>query len=174
MTDRMKKIAPFIILLSVLMAAGCKSKNITAQKPAAEKPKAAAPAAPVPQQEEKKVEKEVYNYDAKDRRDPFISLVAVAKEKPVRTKKANPVENYDVDEIKISAIVWDSRQYYALITLPDGKSYTITKGVTLGIYGGKVADISKDMVLIREQVKDYRGQSKTKDTTLRLRKEEVE
>jgi Tfp pilus assembly protein PilP len=55
--------------------------------------------------------------------------------------------------------------------LPDNKSYTIRKGMTLGLYGGKVEDITKDKVLIREQVKDYRGQLKTKDTILKLRKE---
>jgi type IV pilus assembly protein PilP len=174
MAGKMNKIMSLLILSFIMVTMGCANKDQKAAKQASEKPKAAAPAAPVQQKEEPKVEKEVYIYDAKNRRDPFMSLVAVAKEKPLRIKKANPVENYDVDEIKLSAIAWNSRQYYALITLPDGKSYTLTKGMTLGIYGGKVADIKKDSVLIREQVKDYRGQTKTKDTILRLRKEEGE
>ena len=174
MSGEMKKIVSIIILLSAILFPACSKKGQKAASPVEEKPKAAAPAVPPPQNAELKVEKEVYNYDAKNRRDPFMSLVTVAKEKPVRIKKANPIENYDVDEIKLSAIVWNSRQYYALITLPDGKSYTITKGMTLGIYGGKVADIKKDRVFIREQVKDYRGKPKTKDTILRLRKEEGE
>ena len=167
----MKNFATLIIAAFIISAIGCNDKDMASRKPPAEKPKAAAPAPPAPQKEEPKVEKEVYVYDAKNRRDPFTSLIAVAKEKPQRLRKANPVENYDVDEIKLSAIVWDSRQYYALITLPDGKSYTIKKGLTLGLYGGKVAEITKDSVIITEQVKDFRGRPKTKDTTLKLRKE---
>ena len=167
----MKIIVSLIILVFIILAAACDKKDLTAKKPAEEKSKAAVPAAPVPQKEEPKVEKEVYNYDAKDRRDPFVSLVAVAKEKPFRKKKANPVENYDVDEIKLIAVAWDSQQYYALVTLPDKKSYTVKKGMTLGIYGGKVREITRDTLVITEQIKDYKGQMKTKDTILKLRKE---
>ena len=43
--------------------------------------------------------------------------------------------------------------------------------MTLGLYGGKVEAITNNTVLIREQIKDYRGQFKTKDTILKLRKE---
>jgi len=159
-----------LILLMLFGFGGCTGKDQTGKKAAAQKNKAVVPEAIPPQQEEK-VEKEVYVYEVKGRRDPFMSLVAVAKEKPQRKKGANPIENYDVDEIRLSAIVWDNQQYYALVTLPDGKSYTIRKGMTLGLYGGKVEEITKNSVLIRERVKDYRGQLKTKDTPLKLRKE---
>jgi len=56
--------------------------------------------------------------------------------------------------------------------MPDTKSYTIRKGMTLGLNNGKVIDITKDSVFIREQIKDYKGQTKSKDTILKLRKEE--
>jgi len=166
----MNKTTCLLIFALGLVLSGCKDKNLSAPKPAAQTPKAAAEA-PAVQQEEPKVEKEVYIYDAKGRRDPFMSLIAVAKEKPHRIKKANPIENFDVDEIRLNAIVWDNKQHYAMITLPDGKSYTVRKGMTLGLYGGKVEEISKEYMLIREQVKDYRGQLRTKDTILKLRKE---
>jgi Tfp pilus assembly protein PilP len=167
-----------LILKSLLVAfilvfmplAGCKGKT-SSPKPAAVKPKPAVSVPAVSAKEELKAEKEVYAYEQKGRRDPFMSLVQVTKEKPKRMAGKRPVENFDVDEIKLVAILWDNKQYYALITLPDKKSYTIRKGMTLGLYGGKVEDITKDKVLIREHVKDYRGQPKTKDTILKLRKE---
>ena len=59
-----------------------------------------------------------------------------------------------------------------MITMPDKKSYTIKKGMTLGLNNGKVIDIKKDSVFIREQILDYKGQAKSKDTILKLRKEE--
>lgn len=165
-----KNIALSLILTMAFFATGCEDNKKNLQKQPADKPKAAA-AQPSPQNEEPKIEKEVYIYEAKDRRDPFISLIAIAKEKPQKVKRANPVENYDVDEIKVSAIVSDSRYHYALITLPDGKSYTVKKGMTLGLYGGRVSDITKDSLIITENVKDYRGQPRIKDTILKLRKE---
>jgi len=156
--------------IAFIALAGCKGKT-SPSKPAAEKPKSAVSAPSPSTKEELKAEKEVYVYEQKGRRDPFMSLVQVSKEKPKRLSGRRPIENFDVDEIKLVAILWDTKQYYALITLPDNKSYTIRKGMTLGLYGGKVEDITKDKVLIREHVKDYRGQPKTKDTILKLRKE---
>lgn len=154
----------------IIVLAGCKGKT-PAPKQAVGTPKAAVSTPSPAAKEEPKAEKEVYVYDQKGRRDPFMSLVQISKEKPKRIAGKRPVENFDVDEIRLVAIIWDSKQYYALITLPDNKSYTIRKGTTLGLYGGKVEDITKDKVFIREQVKDYRGQPKIKDTILKLRKE---
>jgi Tfp pilus assembly protein PilP len=165
----------FVVAVSAaVIIAGCTGKNQPAPKPAVSKPKASAAAATGAAKPEEKVEQEVYMYDARGRRDPFMSLVVVAKQRPNVKKNANPIENYDVSEIKLSAILWDRKQYYALITLPDNKSYTIKTGMTLGLYGGKVQDITRDSVLIRERIKDYRGRLKTKNTLLKLRNEGVE
>ena len=164
------------LLLSVLLVfSGCDGKPPTApKKPEAAKPAAAAPVQQIPAQTaEIKVEKEVYVYEPKDRRDPFTSLVEVkAAGSPKALKGASPIESFDVEEIKLIAVAWDRQQAYAMVTLPDKKSFTIRKGMTLGIYGGKVTDITPDSVTITEKVKDYRGQIKTKDTILKLRKEE--
>jgi type IV pilus assembly protein PilP len=157
-------------LLLVFGLAGCSNKPAVQARPA-QKPGAAAPVVQAPLPEEPRVEKEVYTYEAKGRRDPFLSLIVDIKEKPLRRRKANPVENFDVDEIKLIAIVWDKNNSYAMITLPDGKSYTIKKGLTLGLYGGRVEEITEKKVKITEQVKNYKGQTVTKDTILKLREE---
>lgn len=161
----------FLIVLVALVLAGCgKGPIAPASKIPAQKTAAKAPEPPAPLLEEAKVEREIYNYEQNDRRDPFLSLADIAKEKPQR-KGGRPIENFDINEIQLSAIVWDSHQYYALVTLPDKKSFTVKRGMTLGLYGGKVEEITKDLVLIREQIKNYKGEVKTKDTILRLRKE---
>jgi len=168
----MKKLVYIFIVFSII-SLGCKDKQpVTGKQTVTKKPAATSPAAPaVVPQEEPKVEKEIYVYDPKGRRDPFTSLVQVTKGKPERKKGTSPVEEFDLDEIKLIAIAWDNQQYYALITLPDKKSYTIRKGMTLGIYNGKIIQINRDSMLIREQIKDYKGQIKTEDTILKLRKE---
>jgi Tfp pilus assembly protein PilP len=165
-----KRSLAVFLAAALILFSGCKSQKAP-QKEAVNKPKQVVSAPSPAVKEQTKVEQETYLYEQQGRRDPFASLAQIAKEKPVRQPGKRPSENFDVDEIKLVAILWDSNQYYALITLPDKKSYTIRKGMTLGLYGGKVVDITKDMVLIREQVKDYRGQPKIKDTILKLRKE---
>lgn len=171
----MTRLTPFLVALIFLLglfAFACDDKKPVPKKPEAQKPSPAVSAPSVtPQKEEVKAEKEVYSYDPKGRRDPFVSLIEDIKTKPVQRKGMSPVEGFDVEEVKLIAIAWDSQQYYALVTLPDNKSYTIKKGMTLGLHGGKVSEVTRDAVIITEQIKDYKGQLKTKDTILKLRKE---
>lgn len=173
----MRKMTYLLIILLLLPFAGCKKKQTLVKKPVPEKVQPAEVKKDTEAPEEaKKPEQEVYVYDAKGKRDPFLSLITVAKakEKPRIKPGASPVESYSVDEIDLIAIAWDQTKYYALIMLPDKKSYTIIEGMTLGLHGGKVEKITKDMVVIREYIKDYRGDIKPKDSILKLHREEGE
>lgn len=165
--------ACIIVLILSGSLTGCKGKAQKVKKPPVKKPVKTAPAVPkLDQKETYKVEKEVYTYDAKDRRDPFISLIRIEKEKAERRMSLSPIENFDVEEFKLIAIVSDRQRYYAMITLPDNKSFTVVKGMTLGLHGGTVDEITDKTVIIKEQVQDYRGRSITKETILKLRQEE--
>ncbi|NOX19829.1 MAG: pilus assembly protein PilP [Nitrospirae bacterium] len=117
---------------------------------------------------------EVVKYDPAGRRDPFLSVIALTKQKIEKQKKrkTNPLENYDVTDFKLLGIVYDGQRYYASVLLPDGKAFTVTKGMTVGLYNGKIIDISEGQLVVREYVMNYRGELKPKDTILKLRKEE--
>lgn len=117
---------------------------------------------------------EYIRYNSAGRRDPFLSILILTKQKIEKQKKRkrNPLENVDVTEIRLLGIVKKGSKYYASILLPDGKAFTITKGTTIGLYDGKVVDIALDRLVVREYVMDYRGRIKPKDTILKLRKEE--
>lgn len=156
------------VFLSMTLTIGCKDEKPPVSKAAPVKTIQEA----APQQtekEEQKVEKEVYIYDRKGKRDPFVSLVVKAQEAP---KKGVPLESYDVGSIKVIGIVWGEKGYYAGITLPDGKAYTLKEGMTVGLHEGRVHSITKDSVVVRERVKDYKGEYKLKETILKLREEE--
>ena len=171
----MKKTAYFfLILFFVSSLAGCGKGPAPAKKPMAEKVKPGEVQEQQKETTEKKVQLEEYNYDAGGRRDPFLSLVEITRHKPMKRHGASPFESYDIDEIKLLAIAWDKNKHYALIMLPDKKAYTITEGTTLGLQGGKVIKITQDTVLIREYVKDYRGEIKPRDAILKLHKGEEE
>ncbi|MEW6570040.1 MAG: pilus assembly protein PilP [Nitrospirota bacterium] len=170
-----KLILPIILILFMIPNSGCKKEQPALQKPLAEKVSPSAETALEKGAEEARgPSEEEYKYDSKGRRDPFLSLVAVTKQKPEKKKGASPFESYDIEEIKLLATAWDEDKHYALIMLPNQKSYTITEGMTLGLLGGKVVKITSDSVIVREFVKDYRGDIKPKDSILKLHKGDEE
>ena len=169
------KNATYILMFFLLFAfAGCK-KEQPVKKPMAEKVKQAeAKNIQKPAAEKITVAPEEVIYDSKGKRDPFLSLIEITKQKPMKKRGASPFESYDIEEIKLLAIAWANNKYYALIKLPDKKNYTIVEGMTIGLQGGKIEKITKDSVMIREFVKDYRGNIKPRDTILKLHKGEEE
>ncbi|OGW47921.1 MAG: hypothetical protein A2Y66_01220 [Nitrospirae bacterium RBG_13_41_22] len=163
----------FLIIFLLFTLGGCKKEQAPVKMPMAGKVKPAEVKKDMKESdEEKKVVQGVYTYDSKGRRDPFLTLIAISKEKPIKRKGASPIESFSIEEIRLLAIARDKEKHYALIMLPDRKNFTITEGTTLGLQGGKVEKITDDMVLIREYVRDYRGDIKAKDTVLKLHKEE--
>ncbi|MGQ9569564.1 MAG: pilus assembly protein PilP [Thermodesulfovibrionales bacterium] len=158
-----------IITLIICFHAGCKKTQSPQIKPTISK--VSPVESKVEQEDIQKSEQEIYSYDPKGRRDPFLSLVAPVRQKPLKEKGLSPFERYGVDELNLLAIAWDKQRYYALIMFPDKKSYTITEGTKLGVHGGKVEKITQDSVVIREYLKDYRGVIKPRDSVLKLHRE---
>jgi Tfp pilus assembly protein PilP len=172
----MKNMAMLLIVCWImLLPLGCKKEQPAVKKPMAEKVQQSAVNQEQKAPEEmKKVEHEEINYDSKGKRDPFLSLVEITKQKPVKKRGASPFESYDLDEIRLLAIASDKNKSYALIRLPDKKNYTITEGMTVGLQGGKVVSITPERVVIKEYMKDYRGNMKPRDAILKLHKGEEE
>jgi len=168
-----KSISALLIILLALAACGEKPKPSLQKQPAQKIQPVEMPKA----EDEKKAEAEVYTYDPKGRRDPFLSIIEASKlEREMEKKKQGikPSEAYDAADIQVLAIAKDRNRYYAMVQLPDKKYFTIREGMSLGIFGGKVIKISATAVVIREFIKGLKGEIEPKDTTLRLRKEEGE
>jgi Tfp pilus assembly protein PilP len=119
-----------------------------------------------------KPEEEVYTYESARRRDPFYSLISAAKAAEKKKKKfASPLEEYDVYQMKLIAVVRNSNRY-ALVRLPDGKHYTLREGSVVGIHGGRVSRIDPNSLVVEETISDMKGKSYPKQITLKLREEE--
>lgn len=164
-----------LIPLLLLPFYGCKKE--APKKPEAQKVKPVEPRKDVAKPEEKKVEIETYTYNPAGRKDPFLSIIeASKKERELEKKKkaTKPTEAFDVNDIKIIAIAWEKDRYYAMVRLPDGKYFTLKEGMTIGLYGGRVIKIDPNTVVVREFIKDYKGDIKPRDIILKLRKEEAE
>jgi Tfp pilus assembly protein PilP len=115
-----------------------------------------------------KIEKPTYAYQSQLNRDPFRSLIQEITED---VEDRPPLQSYDVSQMKLLGIVMDKKGDYALVVLPDGKSYTVTEGMGIGLHRGKVKDISSDHVLVQEPKRDYKGVERLEESFLRLRKE---
>jgi type IV pilus assembly protein PilP len=116
-------------------------------------------------------EKDSYRYSSTSRRDPFMPLI-ILRQDTERKKGESPVEDYDISDFKLIAILWNKTGYFALITLPDGKSYTLRTGTRLGLNSGKVYKITNDSVIIKEPARDYKGAIVEKEKIIKLRKGE--
>jgi type IV pilus assembly protein PilP len=170
----MRKVALISILCLLMPLGACSKDPVPVKRPRVTR---AAPvevkAQPQPTVEtEDAAQPKFYAYDARGRRDPFRSLVKKDKQESRVKPNASPLERFSVEEIRLLAIASDKDENYALILLPNQKSFTIRKGMVLGLEGGKVEEISAEKVVIREHVKDFRGDLKPKDTVLKLHKGE--
>ncbi len=155
-------------VLTFLVSTACMIVALASNgtKAFAEQPQVAAQQPAVVQQEG------AYDYSGLNRRDPFAPLIS--KRESGRDKGIGPLEAYDVNEIKLIAILSSKNRYYAVFSLPDGKSYSVNEGTKVGTRNGVVSKIIRDRVVITERVRDARGDMVPRDTVLRLRGEEEE
>jgi Tfp pilus assembly protein PilP len=114
---------------------------------------------------------EGYVYQPRDRRDPFVPLIATKKSQKKAALKVGTLESYDISEFALLAIAQKSEKYFALLVTPDNRSFTVHKGTVIGISKGRVEEISKNKVVIVEYSKDYKGDIHPKQITLELLKE---
>ncbi|MBN2654111.1 MAG: pilus assembly protein PilP [Nitrospirae bacterium] len=112
-----------------------------------------------------------YAYDQKNRRDPFYPLIVKAA--PEKKPGLTPLENYEISDFKLIAILSEkAKGFYAVVTLPNSRSYNIREGSKIGLHDGKVLKINKDSVVIREYHRDLKGILSPRDIILKLRRGE--
>ncbi len=134
---------------------------------------------PMTQQPEVSVEEspaqEGYIYQQRDRRDPFVPLIVLRKSvKKGKDSKAGTLESYDLSEFRLAAIAKRGSDYFALLTTPDNRSFSVRRGDRIGLYKGKVKKITKNKVLLEEYSEDYRGKLKPREIILEFHEGEVE
>ena len=113
-----------------------------------------------------------YAYMNIDNRDPFESLILEKVETKEGVEPKDPREMFDIEVIKVVAIIHDEKQGYASVRLPDGKFYTLVKGTKVGIHGGVVREILKDRVVVRQEIMNFKRELVEQIRELKLREEE--
>ncbi len=111
-------------------------------------------------------------YDKTDLRDPFRSFEWERRELASEELEGGPLEQFDVSQLSVIAVVWKTGSARALVEDPGGQSYIIAKGTRIGKNDGTVTKIDDNLVVVNESYEDYLGNVTQKDVELRIRRSE--
>jgi Tfp pilus assembly protein PilP len=90
---------------------------------------------------------------------------------PEREEGKKGLKGLAVSELKLSGIVWDKKEYVALVEAPDGLGYVLKVHDLIGS-SARVSRISPSSVIFEVKEKPYLPDSKIKEVELKLKKEE--
>jgi len=106
-------------------------------------------------------------FDPTGRRDPFRPPRATAV---TRTgEPISPLQRYEIGQLKLVAIIYDTTQPRAVVEDDQGLGYIVRVGTAIGANGGRVRDIERGRVLIEEDSVDFYGESHLSNVVMELR-----
>lgn len=116
------------------------------------------------------------HYDSQGKIDPFKPLI---QDKPEETVVANdnkpkriltPLEKIDLSQIRLVAVILMKNKKIAMVEESSGKGYEVGIGTFIGKNQGRVSEILSSSIVVKELVKDFRGQLKEQTQEIKLNK----
>ncbi len=159
-----------LCLVTLCMLAGCQQEGAPPQPPAAEVKKEAPKSEVVPVAgEAKKEEKAPPKADeVKSQRNPFKTFIVKSTDRPPVVTPKTPLQRYELENLKLVAIMWGINSPVAMVEAPDGKGYKIKKGDLVGSREGRVKRIEKDRVIVEERFTEASGEVVTNEFEIKL------
>lgn len=111
-----------------------------------------------------------YVYNPEGKRDPFRSILLDLANAEQSDIPRAPLEQFELQQLALSAIIWETNRPRAMVTDPGGKSFVIMKGSRIGKNLGRVVHIGDNLVLVKETYVDFAGEQSTKDVEMRIRR----
>jgi Tfp pilus assembly protein PilP len=112
-----------------------------------------------------------YVYDATGKRDPFRDF-KWDRDQLAKGPEAGPLEQFDLSQLSLVAVVWKTGNARALVQDPSGESYIIAEGARIGRNEGFVTAIDDNLLRVREKYIDSVGHETMKDIELSMRRNE--
>jgi type IV pilus assembly protein PilP len=109
-----------------------------------------------------------YFYDQRGKRDPFRSFQLADDNRP-DVREFGPLEDFELGQLELSAVIWDANNPRALILDPGGRAYIVREGSQIGKNSGQIIHIGDNLVLVKETYENLAGEKTTKDVELRIR-----
>jgi hypothetical protein len=110
-----------------------------------------------------------YVYDPTGKRDPFRNFKWERPDRLREREVTGPLEQFDLSQLSLVAVVWKTGNARALIQDPSGGSYIVAEGARIGKNEGFVTAIDDNLVRVKETYVDFLGRETTKDIELRMR-----
>jgi type IV pilus assembly protein PilP len=160
-----------LVVLATVLAAGCGEKKAAAPRSAAP---AAAKAAPAPAASPAASPEAEVAYSSVGKRDPFKSFLGDlrATTGAVVTRCNTPLGRFELDQLRLVAVVTGLADPLAMVEAPNGVGYSVRKGACIGRNGGVVATIRTGEVVVTEWAMRADGTREKTETSLRLPKEQ--
>ena len=110
-------------------------------------------------------------YDPVGKRDPFRSFLW---EKPdaLDQVRRGPLEQYDVSQLSLVAVIWKTGNARALVQDPSGESFIVAEGTLIGKNSGRVIRIGDNLGVVKETYVDFLGEETKRDIEMRIRTSE--
>jgi type IV pilus assembly protein PilP len=144
----------------------------TANRPQPPPVAAAATATPAPDASKALAEPD-YVYSSIGKRDPFRSFLSeiAAESSGLATRCATPLGRYDLEELKLVAVVTGLADPVAMVEAPNGVGYALHRGVCIGKNGGLIVAIRSGELVVSEWVVRADGTRESTQTSLRIPQE---
>jgi len=104
----------------------------------------------------------------KSQRNPFKTFIVKSTDRPTVVTPKTPLQRYELDNLKLVAVMWGMNSPIAMVEAPDGKGYKIKKGDLVGSRDGRVKRIEKDRVIVEERFTEANGEVVTNEFEIRL------
>jgi type IV pilus assembly protein PilP len=167
---------PHLALVALVAAASLAAACADAKKPP---PRPAPPpvAAVVPAVAKADASTEAaapeWSYSSVGKRDPFRSFLAdlTSVEKSASTRCATPLGRFELEQLKLVAVVTGLDDPVAMVEAPGGIGYSLKRGACVGRNGGVVSVVRSGEVVVSEWAIRADGTRDKTQTILRLPKE---
>jgi type IV pilus assembly protein PilP len=113
-----------------------------------------------------------YVYDSTGKRDPFRSFMWTRPDRTRDREISSPLENFDLSQLSLVAVVWKTGSARALVQDPAGESYIVAEGSPIGRNEGRVISIDDSLMVVKETYVDHLGQETVRDIEMRMRRNE--
>lgn len=103
-----------------------------------------------------------------DGRDPFRPATLQKKVVARPRENLSPLERFELNQLKIVGIVWDTKEPRAMVEDSTGLGYTIRVGAPIGANDGVVKAIHRNEIVVEEFYHDVYGARKKREVSMKL------
>jgi type IV pilus assembly protein PilP len=110
-----------------------------------------------------------YVYDPTGKKDPFRSFVLDRLKEQDDATAASPLAQFDLAQLSVTGMVWQSDRRRALVLDPAGQAYIVKVGDRIGKNDGEILEIGDASLVVKESYVDFHGDKTTKEIEMRIR-----